>query len=255
MIIMGKYVIITKVYIITKEYALQTGRVGRMKKKIRDQAGPRFIVYLIGLLVMSLGIVLLILADLGASPWDILHVGLYYQFGLTIGSWSIIVGLVILTISSLISKEFPKMGAFLNMVLIGVFIDLYLLLPFMQTPGSLFGKIMMFICGMFVSSYGMGIYISAQFGAGPRDSLMIALTAKTGWSVGKVRACMEVVVLLIGWKLGGPVYWGTIVIGLSIGPIAGFALPQCQSVTDRLLSSLKKKQTIPVLKEKDRGVS
>ena len=52
--------------------------------KSRGQTGPRFIIYLFGLLVMSLGIVLLILADLGPSPWDVLHVGLYYKFGLTI---------------------------------------------------------------------------------------------------------------------------------------------------------------------------
>ncbi|MBY0123901.1 YitT family protein [Bacillus sp. S/N-304-OC-R1] len=226
-----------------------------MNKTKRGQVGPRFMVYLTGLLVMSLGIVLLIVADLGATPWDILHVGLYYQVGLTIGSWSIIVGVVILTISSLISKEFPKMGAFLNMILVGVFIDLYLLLPFMQTPASLVGKMIMFLCGIIFSCYGMGIYISAQLGAGPRDSLMIALTSKTGWKVGQVRVCMEIIVLIIGWQLGGPVFWGTVVIGLSIGPLAGFALPQCQAFTDRFLARMKAKQSIPALNEKNRGVS
>lgn len=229
-----------------------------MNEKKRGQIGPRFFVYLTGLLVMSLGIVLLIVADLGASPWDVLHVGLYYQLGLSIGSWSIIVGVVILTVSALISKEFPKMGAFLNMLLIGVFIDLYLLLPFMQTPSLLIGKIIMFVCGIIIYCYGMGIYISAQFGAGPRDSLMIALTLKTGWKIGWVRVCMEVIVLTIGWQLGGPIYWGTIVIGLSIGPIAGYALPQCQSLTNRFLEKVKKRENLMVAtigKEKDRGAS
>ncbi|WP_102274459.1 YczE/YyaS/YitT family protein [Cytobacillus massiliigabonensis] len=226
-----------------------------MNSKKSGQIGARFIVYLTGLLVMSLGIVLLIIADLGATPWDVLHVGLYYQLGLTIGTWSVIVGIVILTVASLISKEFPKMGAFLNMVLIGVFIDLYLLLPFMQTPSSLSGKILMFLFGIIIYCYGMGIYISAQFGAGPRDSLMIALTAKTGWKVGRVRSCMEVIVLIIGWQLGGPVFWGTVIIGLAIGPLAGKALPQCQLVTDRFLASMKKQVYTTIGKEKDRGVS
>jgi uncharacterized protein len=226
-----------------------------MIKKKSGQIGARFIVYLIGLLVMSLGIVLLIVADLGATPWDVLHVGLYYQLGLTIGSWSVIVGIVILTVASLISKEFPKMGAFLNMVLIGVFIDLYLLLPFMQTPSALAGKIMMFLCGLIIYCYGMGIYISAQFGAGPRDSLMIALTSRTSWKVGRVRSCMELIVLIIGWQLGGPVFWGTVVIGLAIGPLAGKALPQCQMATDRFLASLKKEVYTTKGIEKDRGVS
>lgn len=227
-----------------------------MKNKKRGQIGPRFLVYLTGLLVMSLGIVLLIAADLGASPWDVLHVGLYYQLGLTIGTWSIIVGIVVLAAAAVISKEFPKMGAFLNMVLIGVFIDMYLLLPFMQTPSSLSGKMLMFFFGLIIYCYGMGLYISAQLGAGPRDSLMIALTSKTGLSVGRVRACMEIIVLLFGWQLGGPVFWGTLIIGLAIGPIAGYALPQCQSLTDYLLEKLKKQEILlQVDGKKDRGVA
>lgn len=226
-----------------------------MKHKKRGQIGPRFLVYLLGLLIMSLGIVLLIVADLGASPWDVLHVGLYYQLGLTIGTWSIIVGIVVLTVAAVISKEFPKMGAFLNMVLIGIFIDMFLLLPFMQTPSSLSGKMIMFFFGIFIYCYGMGLYISAQLGAGPRDSLMIALTTKTGLPVGRVRACMEIIVLAIGWQLGGPVFWGTVIIGLSIGPIAGYALPQCQALTDRFLEKIKKQElVIHVNGKKDRGV-
>lgn len=226
--------------------------------KNKGQIGPRFLVYLIGLLVMSLGIVLLIMADIGATPWDVLHVGLYYQLGLTIGSWSIVVGILILTIAALILKEFPQVGAFLNMVLIGLFIDLYLLLPFMQTPNALGGKIAMFSFGIVTYCYGMGLYISAQLGAGPRDSLMIALTAKTGWKVRNVRALMEVIVLAIGWQLGGPVFWGTVVLSLLVGPIVGVALPQCQALTDRFLAKLKDDKEIylnRMLKEKNRGAS
>src|SRR3954463_134370 len=190
--------------------------------KNRGQIGPRFIIYLIGLLIMSLGIVLLILADLGPSSWDVLHVGLYYQFGLTIGSWSIIAGFFILGVSAMISKSIPKFGAFLNMILVGLFIDMYLMIPFLQTPLSLTGKVVMFVVALLINCYGMGLYISAQLGAGPRDSLMLAITSKTGWKVGKVRSTMEVLVLIIGWRLGGPLFWGTIVISLMIGVIAGF---------------------------------
>ncbi|MCM3708488.1 MULTISPECIES: YczE/YyaS/YitT family protein [Cytobacillus] len=228
-----------------------------MLLKNKGQIGPRFLVYLVGLLVMSLGIVLLITADLGATPWDVLHVGLYYQLGLTIGSWSIIAGVFILAAAALISKELPQVGAFLNMVLIGLFIDAYLLLTFMQTPNGMAGKVAMFSFGIVVYCYGMGLYISAQLGAGPRDSLMIALTAKTGWKVRNVRALMEVAVLTAGWQLGGPVFWGTILLSLAVGPIVGAALPQCQALTDRFLAKLRYKDSFEnqMLREKDRGVS
>ena len=208
--------------------------------KSRGQMGPRFIIYLFGLLVMSLGIVLLILADLGPSPWDVLHVGLYYTFGLTIGSWNIIAGFFILGVSAMISKSIPQFGAFLNMILVGLFIDMYLMIPFLHTPSSLTGKVVMFAVALLINCYGMGLYISAQLGAGPRDSLMLAITSKTGWKVGKVRSTMEVFVLILGWQLGGPLFWGTIVISLMIGVIAGFSLPQCQRFTNFILQRLKK---------------
>jgi uncharacterized protein len=209
--------------------------------KNRGQIGPRFIIYLIGLLIMSLGIVLLILADLGPSPWDVLHVGLYYQFGLTIGSWNIIAGFFILALSAILSKSIPQFGAFLNMILVGLFIDMYLMIPFLHTPSSVSGQVTMFVVGLIINCYGMGLYISAQLGAGPRDSLMLAITSKTGWKVGKVRSTMEVFVFIIGWQLGGPIFWGTIVISLMIGVIANFSIPQSQKLTNGILQSLKKK--------------
>ncbi|ASV68894.1 MULTISPECIES: YczE/YyaS/YitT family protein [Cytobacillus] len=206
------------------------------------QTGPRFIIYLLGLLVMSLGIVLLIVADLGATPWDVLHVGLYYQLGLSIGTWSIIVGILVLAIAAIIGKEMPKAGAYLNMILIGIFIDLYLLLPFMTTPETIWGKFIMFAGGLLINCYGMGLYISARLGTGPRDSLMMALMNRTGWKVAYIRSSMEIIVLVIGWQLGGPVFWGTIVLSLATGPIVGAALPQCQRFTNKLLARMKERK-------------
>ncbi|MFE8703283.1 YitT family protein [Cytobacillus sp. FJAT-54145] len=225
-----------------------------MTIKKKGQIGPRYFVYFVGLLIMALGIVLLIKADLGATPWDVLHVGFYYQVGLTIGSWSIICGFVILTIAAILSKEFPQLGAFLNMILVGLFIDFYLLIPILQTPDHLFGKLVMFVFGLLLMGYGMGFYLSAQLGAGPRDSLMIAVTSKTGWKVRNVRAGMEVIVLFIGWQLGGPVFWGTILFSLTIGPIVGAALPQCQDFTDEWLKKLGKSKQV-ILEESKRGAS
>ena len=227
----------------------------RMHIKRTSQFMPRFAIYLIGLLVLSLGIVLQIKAGLGASPWDVLHVGLYYQLGLTIGSWSIIVGMIILATSVFITKVFPLFGAFLNMILVGLFIDMYMLLPILATPDSLIGKTVMLVIGIIVNGYGIGMYISAQFGAGPRDSLMLALTAKTGWKVSHVRATMELIVLFIGWQLGGPVYWGTILFSIAIGYIASFTLPQCRALTNKVLNKLKKQEVMKEQANSKRGVS
>jgi hypothetical protein len=202
----------------------------------------RWSIYFTGLLIMAFGIVLTIKADLGTSPWDVLHIGLYYQLGLTIGSWAIIVGGGILLLSSIFTKKMPQAGAFVNMLTVGLFIDLYMMIPFLQTPAGYAGKIGMLLLGILVMGYGIGLYISAGCGAGPRDTLMLALVEKTGMKVSRIRSSIEVIVLLIGWSLGGPVFFGTIVCTLSIGYIIGFTLPYCQKATDALLLRTEEKR-------------
>src|SRR5690606_14628048 len=148
----------------------------------------------------------------------------------------ILVGVTILGSSALLMKKWPQFGAYLNMLLIGFFIDMFLLLPFLTEPKTLISKIVMFFIGMILYSYGMGIYISAKLGAGPRDSFMLAMQAKTGWKVSTVRRIMEIVVLFIGWLLGGPVFIGTLIFSVTLGTFIGIALPQCQRLTDKIVS-------------------
>lgn len=190
---------------------------------------------------MSLGIVLTIRAELGTSPWDVLHIGLYYQLGLTIGTWAIIVGGTILLLSSIFTKKWPQAGAIVNMLTVGIFIDLYLMMPFIQTPSSAAGKTLMLLMGIIVMGYGIGVYISAGCGAGPRDTLMLALVGKTGMKVSRIRSGIELIVLLIGWLLGGPVFIGTIVCTISIGFVIGITLPQCQKTTNALIEKTLRK--------------
>lgn len=199
----------------------------------------KWVVYFIGLLVMALGIVLVIRADLGSAPWDVLNIGLYKQFGLTIGTWSIIVGVFVLSASAILGKAFPKIGAFINMFLVGVFMDMYLVIPWLQTPSTWLGQMVMLIIGIIITAYGMAIYISANVGTGPRDSLMLVLMKLTKIKVQWIRLGMEVIVLAIGWFLGGPVGIGTVVFCVMIGHVTGVALPQCQTLTNRWIRQTK----------------
>jgi uncharacterized protein len=146
-------------------------------------------IYFTGLLVMCFRIVLTIKANLGSAPWDVLHIGLYRPFGLTIGTWSIIVGFAVLTAATLISKRFLPIGAFANMVFVGLFIDLYMLIPYIRTPDTS-------SCSYVVSSSQ-----ATEWGcicAGPHDSLILALTELSGWKVQYIRIGMEVFVLFFG---------------------------------------------------------
>jgi uncharacterized protein len=201
----------------------------------------RWSFFLIGLIVLALGISITIKAEnLGIGPWDVFHYGLWENFGLTIGSWSIIAGFVILAVTAILSKSLPKIGAFLNMLLIGVFIDLFLLI--LPTPQHLVGQWVMLLVGIIVLGYGIGLYVSADLGAGPRDSLMLVVTEKTGWKVQWVRNMMEVIVFIIGWLLGGPVGIGTVLIAFILGPVVGYSLPVCKKILTAIINRGEKNE-------------
>lgn len=195
----------------------------------------RWSAFFIGIAVMAFGIALTIKAELGIAPWDVLHIGLMLKFGLTVGSWSIIVGFFILTVSSLLMKRLPKLGAFLNMLFVGIFIDLFLYLPIIVTPQFFVSKLVMLIVGVIVCGIGMGLYISSDHGAGPRDSLMLALTELTKFKVQHVRLAMEIAVLCIGWLLGGPVFIGTVIVTVTIGPVVGYTLPFFRNMIKKMI--------------------
>lgn len=200
------------------------------KNNHQETPGFRWGVFLIGIMVMSFGIALMITADLGSAPWDVLHIGLTNRFGLTIGSWTIIMGFLLLMLATLITKEWPRLGAYLNMVFVGVFVDFFLIL--LSTPSSLVVQSCMLVFGIFIMGFGIGIYISPKCGAGPRDSVMLAISQKTGASVARVRIFMEVLVLIVGWGLGGPVFIGTILFSVLIGHVTGFSINYCQKWMD-----------------------
>lgn len=114
------------------------------------------------------------------------------------------------------------------MLFLGLFIDLYnWILPSID---SLAGATMAFIIGVVLIGYGIGLYVSADFGAGPRDSFMLLIVEEMGWSIPLVRNGIEVLVFLLGWMLGGPVGIGTVIIAFGLGPILGFSIPQCKKV-------------------------
>ena len=194
----------------------------------------RWSFFIVGLIVLALGVAMTIKGKLlGIGPWDVFHYGLTLQFGLTIGTWIIIVGFFLLLITVIFTKKMPKIGAFLNMILMGFFIDFFLwILP---NTNSLAGSALYLLIGVIIVGYGIGIYVSAELGAGPRDGLMILIVEKTGWKVQWVRNGMELSVLLIGWLMGGPVGIGTVIVALLIGPIVGFSLPQCKTLLHFIL--------------------
>jgi uncharacterized membrane protein YczE len=176
----------------------------------------RFLELLLGLFLFSLGIVLTINANIGYAPWDVFHVGVSLTTGISIGTASIIVGLVILAIVAVCGEKIG-LGTVLNVVLIGIFIDLLMTVSVLPMATNFAGGLVMLIFGLIIISVGSYFYIKSAFGAGARDSLMVLMKRKTNFPVGVCRSAIELTATLVGWFLGGMVGIGTVISVIAIG--------------------------------------
>jgi uncharacterized membrane protein YczE len=189
----------------------------------RAEMPARLVRLLVGLTFFGLGVALMVRADLGLSPWEVLHQGISFNTGILIGTVGILVGFVVL-FGWVPLREKLGIGTVSNVILIGIVIDLTLWrLPetISSTPlrwGMLFGGVLMI-------GVATSLYIGAGLGPGPRDGLMTGI-AKRGLPIGPVRIGIELTVLAIGWLLGGTVGVGTVLFAFGVGPIVHVTLPR-----------------------------
>ncbi|WP_018133496.1 YczE/YyaS/YitT family protein [Effusibacillus pohliae] len=184
----------------------------------------RWLVFVFGLMIMSYGIVAVVKANLGASPWDVLHLGISWNTGLSFGRVQQLVGVAILASAGLLLKKWPSLGAVANMLLVGEFCDLILRFHLVPEYESVYARIGLFTAGILIWGFGTGVYIQSNLGAGPRDWLMLALHQKTGWAIRWVRTFLEVSAVGLGIWLGGPFAWGTVAFSLTIGHATEYGL-------------------------------
>jgi uncharacterized membrane protein YczE len=190
-------------------------------------------VLLLGLFLFALGLVLTLQSGLGLGPWDALHQGLSLHAPVTFGQAGIAVGFGVLALTLLL-REPVGLGTVLNMVLVGLFIDLILwagVVPDLShTPPPV--RFLADAGGVATVGLGSALYIGAGLGAGPRDSLMLGLARLTGWRVGVVRAGIELSVLAVGYLLGGTIGVGTLIFAFGIGPAVELAFRLLGAKTD-----------------------
>jgi uncharacterized protein len=177
-----------------------------------------------GLWLFAAGVVLGLRSGLGVSPWDVLHDGIRQVTPLSFGAATVLVGVVLVAVS-LAAGIRPGPGTLANMLAIGVFADAMLATGI---AGDLDARPLALRLGAVAAGVGLvalgsALYIGAGLGSGPRDSLMLALSARTRVRVGIVRALIEASVLAVGWLLGGAAGVGTVVFAFGIGPAVELA--------------------------------
>jgi uncharacterized membrane protein YczE len=188
----------------------------------REHRGARFAQLFVGLALYGISASLLVIGGRGLVPWDVLHQGLQRQTGIAIGTWSIIVGLVVLLFWIPLHEK-PGLGTLSNAIVIGGTIDVILwLVPMAHGTVLRWGCCLL---GVLLNGIATGMYIGAGLGPGPRDGLMTGLARRSGRSLRLVRTALEATALVLGWMLGGTAGVGTVIYLLAIGPLAHIFVP------------------------------
>ena len=174
----------------------------------------RFLKLNFGLFVYGIGIAMMVHASIGLAPWDVLAQGISKQTGLTFGQSTIAVSVMVL-MAWIPLRVKPGIGSILNAVLLGVFADFWL--PLMPKLDGYISQLVWFVLGLFVISFATGLYISCGMGKGPRDGLNTGIAQRFKLPFWQARSIVEVVVVAVGFLLGGQVREGTLIFAFAIG--------------------------------------
>lgn len=197
--------------------------------------------FIVGLILFSYGIAVAIKVKyLGIHPWDVLNIALYDKFGLTIGTWNVIFGLMLVLVSLVIDRTFVNIGTFINAVMVGSMVDFFLWLDVLPQPSSLMFDVLVLLLGVVIMGVGGGMYNAARIGSGPRDGFMLAISVKLGYSISRVRIIVESIVLVVALLLGGPVFIFTFIYTFIQSPIFQASYKVCTRWIEKLSRSINK---------------
>jgi uncharacterized protein len=201
--------------------------VKRTHPRVRGGIGVRSASLVFGLFLFALAIVFILESKLGLSPWDVLNQGIARHSPLSFGMANVVVALLVLCIAWSLGGK-PGVGTVANALLVGSFIQGFTSIRFFSylAHDGLPVRIPLLVAGIVLIGPATAFYIGADFGAGPRDTLMLVVARRTRFRVGIVRGTLELCALVAGILLGGTFGVGTVLFALLVGPVveASFAV-------------------------------
>ncbi|MBM7588152.1 putative membrane protein YczE [Bacillus pakistanensis] len=197
----------------------------------------KYVFYVLGILILTLGISFTIQSDLGTSPFDALLVGLSINVGLTVGSWEIIIALILICCNSFLKRQRLEVLGLLTAFITGICIDMWLfLLTDLITPELWSSKVICFATGLVVIGLGTAIYLHTNFAPIPIDRLTLIIQELTRTSILFSRTFIYFVFLLIALIFNGPIGVGTLLTVCLGGVILNYFMPFTEIVLDRILT-------------------
>ncbi len=198
----------------------------------------KYVFYVVGILILTLGISLTIQSKLGTSPFDALLVGLSKNVGLTVGSWEIILALLLIGSNSLLARQRPEILGFVTALITGIGIDMWLfLLHDIVSPDLWFSQAVCFTIGLVVVGLGTATYLHTNFAPIPVDRLTLIIKELTRKTVFFSRTLIYILFLMLAIIFNGPIGVGTLLTVCLGGYILHFFMPITGRILDNILNN------------------
>ena len=225
------------------EKQAETFAVDTSKRTIKQWA-LGLIVLLIGLTIAHLGVTLFLLSELGADTFTIFVQGVANTIGLSIGTWHVIMCILLMVVMALTTKGYVKPGTVVCAFCGGWIIDFFMWIfgdaITLQSPMAV--RIVVMLLGCVILAFGMSIVIKSNSGTGPNDLIAIILTDKLNikWKVQFrwVRIACDLILVATGFALGGVLGVGTIAAMFLTGPVVQFFLPVSEKLIQKCVRGL-----------------
>lgn len=179
------------------------------------------------LILSALGTVMTLRAHVGVAPWTVFHDGLHHIAPLTFGQAVIVTGLTLVAAARIAGIR-PGVGTLINIVAVGVVDDALLGtgIGASLVRGALVWRALIELTGLAATGLGSAVYVAAGLGAGPRDSIQLAISRQLRVRPGTARFSTEALAVALGVVMGGSLGWGTAVAVVVIPPVVdtGFRL-------------------------------
>lgn len=190
----------------------------------------RYIIFLVGLFVNSLGVSLITKANLGTSPISSIPYVLSLNFPLTLGNFTIIFSILLIILQLFILRKNFKLEHLLQIpisILFGYFIDLTMLLFSFVNPTAYIAKLIYLLIGCVILGFGVYMEVLADVAMLPGESFVRAIVQTWHREFGSTKVCFDVSMAVIAAALSfilahrlDGVREGTVIAALLVGFLA-----------------------------------
>ncbi|KLV26741.1 membrane protein [Niallia circulans] len=196
----------------------------------------RWLLYVGGLFILAFGATLTIKANLGAGPWDALNVGLSHLVGLTIGSWIVIVGILLIFVNAFLLRKRPNLLSLATVFILGFFVDFWMAHLVNRLHYFMFmSQLLLLIAGLIIVGLGIALYLQSEFPLNPIDDFMVTIQERYGVNLMMAKLIGEILALLFAFLVKGPIGLGTLIIAFGLGPAIQFFHPYCSKLTGKFV--------------------